>query len=111
MDFRVRFGDSTLNSGRIIAHFYPVFNYIFCSRQEAVSDVISGIFVGPVVHDKRVKFRDHRLNRSREILPDAVGGGKFDRFLNFDNCQPGVASDVISGMAVQHVGMDACVNW
>ena len=43
---------------------------------------------------KRVKFRDPRLNRSREIPPEAIGGGIFDRSLNFDNCQPEATSDV-----------------
>ena len=37
----------------------------FCSQPEA--DI-----VGPIVSDKRVKFRDPRLNRSREIQPKAV---------------------------------------
>ena len=31
-------------------------------------------------------------------------------FLDFDNRQPEVASDVISSVAVQYVGMDVCVN-
>ena len=34
---------------------------------------------------------------------EAIGGSIFDRFLNVDNCQPEVVSDVISGMAVQDV--------
>ena len=37
---------------------------------------------------------------------EAVGCSIFDRFLNFDNCQPEVVSDVISGMVDQNVGMD-----
>ena len=32
-------------------------------------------------------------------------------FLNFDTCQPEVVNDVISGMAVQYVGMDVCTNF
>ena len=36
-----------------------------------------GKFVGPIVHDTPVKFRDPCLNRSREIPPKAV---IFDRF-------------------------------
>ena len=31
--------------------------------------------------DKRVKFRDPRLNHFREIPPQAVGGGIFERFI------------------------------
>ena len=30
--------------------------------------------------------------------------------LNFDNCQPEAASDIVSGMADQDVGMDVCAN-
>ena len=37
---------------------------------------------------------------------EAVGFGIFARFLNFDNCQPEVVSDVISGTADQDIGMD-----
>ena len=37
--------------------------------------------------------------------------GIFDRFLNLDNCQPEVVSDVISGMVDQDVGMDECANF
>ena len=36
--------------------------------------------------------------------------GIFDRFLNFDNCQPELVSDVISGTVDQDVGMDVCAN-
>ena len=32
-------------------------------------------------------------------------------FLNFDNCQPEVVSNVISGMADQDVGMGVCANF
>ena len=48
--------------------------------------------MGSIVPDKRVKFRDPRLNRSREIPPEAVEGGIFSTF-------------VISGVAVDNVGM------
>ena len=37
---------------------------------------------------------------------EAVRCSIFDRFLNFDNCQPEVVSDVISGMVDQNVGVD-----
>ena len=65
----------------------------FCSRLETVSYVTSNTFsafMGPNVHDKPVKWRDPRLNRSRQIPPAAVVRGIFDRFWNFDNCQPEV---------------------
>ena len=43
------------------------------------------------------------LKRSRDIQ-------KQSRFLNFDNCQPEVLSDVTSGRADHGVGMDVCAN-
>ena len=52
----------------------------FCNPNGKGIDVISGSFVGPIVTDKRVKFPDPRLNRSREIPPELVGGGIFDGF-------------------------------
>ena len=73
------FGESGLNSGRIIWPARPVLRIIFvqyliacCSRPEANSAVISGMFVLPVVPDNPVKFGDHRLNFSLEIPPEAV---------------------------------------
>ena len=54
----------------------------FFSRPEAAGDVICGMFVGPVVRNKYVKFHDTSLNDSREIPPEAVGGGIFDGFPN-----------------------------
>ena len=45
-----------------------------------MSDVISGIFVGPLVPDKPVKSGDPRLNRSQEIPPEAAWGIIFDGF-------------------------------
>ena len=53
------------------AYVYAVFK-AFCSLLEAISDVISGKFVGPIVLDKCVKFRDPCLNRSRDIPPEAA---------------------------------------
>ena len=41
---------------------------------------------------------------------EAIRCGIFHHFLNFDNCQPEVLRDVISGMADQDVGMDVCGN-
>ena len=66
--------------------------------------------MGSIAHNKHVTFRDPRLNRSREIRPEAVRDGIFDCFLNFDNCQPEIASDVISGMAIHYVGVDVRVK-
>ena len=53
-------------------------------------------FVGPIVSDKRVKFRDPRLIRSGGIQPKAFGCGIFGRFSNCDNWRPEVAGDGIA---------------
>ena len=77
-------------------HFCAVF-IALCSRPETASDVIFSRYVGPVVREKQVQFCDPRLNRSREISPEAVGGGEFATvFSNVDNFRPKVAIDVIS---------------
>ena len=46
----------------------------------------AGLFMGPGVLDKRVKFHDPSLNLSREIPPETVEGGIFD-------CFPTITSD------------------
>ena len=89
VDVCAKFGDSRLNSGRIIRLFAGQTRFThfvqcliaFCSQPETASDVISGTFVGLIVHDKLVKFCNPRLNRPRKILVEAVGFGIFDRFL------------------------------
>ena len=80
--------------------------FTFCSRPEEVSDVISFRFLGLSVPQKCVKFRDTRSNHSGESLPKAVACGIFGRSSNFDKCQPEVAGNVISGVAVDFVGSD-----
>ena len=62
------------------AVFVNTHSNAFCNRLKAASDEISGRFVGPIVTDKRVKFRDLCLNRSREYQPKATGGGIFNFF-------------------------------
>ena len=95
MDVSASLGDSRLNTGRIIRLFCParpvlrtLMHYLiaFCTRREPASDVISGVFLKPVVPDKRVKSRDPCLNGSLEIPPEAVVAGIFDSFfrLTFD---------------------------
>ena len=54
----------------------------FCRRPAAASGVIYGRFVRKLVPDKYVKFRNLRFNRSREIPPEAIGGGIFDSFFS-----------------------------
>ena len=47
-----------------------------------------------------------------KIQPTAVGKRHFQPFfLNFDKCRPKVAGDVISGVAVDKVGMDVRVKF
>ena len=78
VDVRAKFGNSRLNSGRIIRLFVcpDPFYALLCSfylhfrvDREKTSDVISGRFVRPTVPDNPVKFRDPRLNRCREFHP------------------------------------------
>ena len=65
MDVPAKFGDARLNSGRTrFTHFCTVFNCLLQPTGRA-SDVICGIFGRPTVPDKRLTFRDPRLNRSR----------------------------------------------
>ena len=82
-------------------------------RPEVVSDVISGTNVvqaGVDVHAKKnmviLAQTVHEIYSSK-----AVGCGILERFLNFDNCQPEIVSDVISDMVNQDVGMDVCLVW
>ena len=63
-----------------ILHTFVQYLIAFYSRSEAASDVTFVRFVGPIAYEKRVKFRYPGLNCSREIPPEAVGGGIFDRF-------------------------------
>ena len=65
------------------------------------------MFVGPVVLDKCIQFYDPRFNRSREIPPDAIGGGIFDSFFRYSF----VDNDAISGVAVDNIGVDICVKF
>ena len=67
-------------SGRTrFAHLCAVLSCIL--QPEETSDVISGRFVRPIVLEKRVKMGHPRLNRSREIPPEAVvPGGIFYSF-------------------------------
>ena len=82
----------------------------FCNRPETASDVISGMFVRLIVHNKRVKFRGPRFNRSRESPPEAVGGVIFGRLSNVDNFRPEVVRYVISGVIVYPTSMDVPIK-
>ena len=81
----------------------------FCSRLEAASEVISNNCTKPIISNECVKFIDSRLNRSPEIPPNAIRGGIFDCFFRI-NFRPEVVSGVISGVAVEYVGVDVNVK-
>ena len=57
-----------------------------------------------VVPDKSVKFRDPCSKLSREVPPEAVGGGILDSFFSRENLRPEVDSDVIPGV-------DVCIKY
>ena len=82
-----------------------MFRCIF--RQEVASDVISGENVGQVGLDVPVKFDDYNSNGSRDIHQRIRRMGHFRPFFNFDNCQPEVVTDVISGVVVGPMGVTA----
>ena len=44
-------------------------------------------------------------------MGEAVVYGIFDRYLNFDNCQPELVSDVISGAVVDLTGVKVPVKF
>ena len=44
----------------------------FCSRLQAAYDVISGVFVRPIVPDKSIQFRDPRLEHRPEAASDII---------------------------------------
>ena len=65
-------------------------------------------FANLVVLDKFVKFRYPCLSRSREVSPEAVGGGIFDIFRY--KFRPEVVNDVISDVAIDYVSRDVQVK-
>ena len=82
----------------------------FCSRPEAAIGVISDKIVWLIVPEKHVKFRDPCLNHFQAIPPIAIGFGIFVRFSRY-NFPPEVVNGVISGVAVESVGVDVCVKF
>ena len=67
-------------AGRTVIRTFVLYLVAFYDRPEIASGVISGSFVRSIVREKRLKFRARSLNLSREIPPDAPGGGIFDCF-------------------------------
>ena len=58
-----------------------------------------------------VKFGDSSSNGSRDIQQRNRRIWHFRPFLNFNNSQPEVVSDVISSRIDQDLGMDVCANF
>ena len=58
--------DAFMPAAPVLRTFVQYLN-AFCSWPDTASEVLSGCFVRTIVDDKRVKCRDPRLNRSREI--------------------------------------------
>ena len=119
MDGPVKFGDSILNSGRIIIPWLlHLFHSLLCSIllhvaadwKHLVRPYPAGLW-GLLSLISVWKFCDPHLNHSGEIRPKAVRGGIFSCFSNFDKCRPEVvAGDVISGVSVDSVGTDDHAN-
>ena len=110
IDIGVKFGDSMLNSGWIIRLFAAsqvlrtFVQYLLYLATDRKRRHIRQ-FCGVNCPDKRVKFRDPSLNRSGEIRPKVEACGIFGRFSNFDKCRPAAADEVISGVALDYVGV------
>ena len=81
MDVPTSFGDSRLNHGRMLLLLSdPV--CALCAVFNGILQPTGSIYwrhfrnvCGPIMLDKYIKFRDPCSNHSREIPPDAVGGG------------------------------------
>ena len=88
---------------------YMRYSFAFCSRSEALIDIISGLFIRQSIAHKAVNFNDPRLNRCREIRPNPSQTAFSTDFCR-DNSPPDAVSDVVSGVAVDLVGMDVRVK-
>ena len=75
VDVHVKFGDSLLNSGRLIhlclatpvLHNFVQYLITFYIQPESASDVISATFVRLIIYNNCVKCRDPCVNRCGEI--------------------------------------------
>ena len=79
-------------------HTFVQYLITFCGQPEAASDVISSMFVGPTVLKKRVKFH----SKPSEVVLSTVFPYNF---------RPEVDTDVISGTAIDNVGMDVPIKF
>ena len=121
-DVPASLGDSRLSSGRIIRlvdqsdPFCALSCGIYSScilqltgSTQRLATSYPAYCEWPIVLDKHVKFRDPCLNRSREIPPEAVADGILRQFFH-NNFRLEVVTDVLSGVAVDHVGVDILVK-
>ena len=80
-------------------HFCAVFNCTLQLTGNIYDDVIFGMFVGPIVHDKRAKFHQKPSEAS------------FRPFFERRNFRPEVPSDIISGAIVEPTDVDVLVKF
>ena len=78
-DWTIRF----FAAGPVLRTFMQ-YSTAFCSRLEAANDRMSGLFVGLIVPDTAVKFRDAGLKFSREIRSKPR---RFRTFSSRNNCR------------------------
>ena len=94
----------------LFLHFGPVlrtflyYSIAFCSRPEGAGNAISGRFVGQLILDERVKFEPFSRNSTQSRWR------RYFRLFFPYNFRPEVVNDVISGVAVDNVGMDVLKN-
>ena len=88
---------------RSVLFTFTQYSIAICTRPEADSGIISGVFLRVIALDKAVKLCDLRLNRYREISSTVIVGAIFDSFR--DNCRPKVACGVLSDVAVDYFGV------
>ena len=67
------------------------------------------MFVGPIVPDEPVKFRNPCLNNCWENAPQATGNSIFENFFRC-NFRSEVDGEVISRVPLEDVGVDVFVK-
>ena len=77
----------------------------FFIRPEAVSEVISGAIVRPIIPDKLAILRDSSLKPFSINYTRSHRRRHFRRFV-CDNFRPEAGSDIVSGVAVELIDMD-----
>ena len=82
------------------------YSFAFGSRLEATSDVMSRRFVSMIVPDNIVIL----VKTVREKFDPKPSEAAFLSFFR-DNFRPEVASDIISGLSVDEVGLDVFVKF